>query len=316
MADLIPGVLAGETPTVAPIGRGLIPARASGSSGGRLHGGRQRGRRLRSARPGLARRVPTFLGTGAQAGCCSPGRTIPGADAAGLPRAAVELPPPRASRLTGADLGDRRCCGLWRAFRWSQAVSGNGRTGAVRPGFGRSKPRPGCCDSAVNCEGAHRHVLTGRRSQPRCPGSHAPAPCAPASPWFPGPRTSWWYTTQLARGRRGPWVVRAGIDGEGGRRRMRPLAVADTIKRVKGRRVVETVPRTRLVTVQTPQASWPPCGDARRAGGADGTDDAAISGSRRRHGRGRRRRADQPEKVTGPGGLDAGSRAAVHQSRS
>jgi 2-C-methyl-D-erythritol 4-phosphate cytidylyltransferase len=54
------------------------------------------------------------------------------------------------------------------------------------------------------------------------------------------------------------------------------LPVSDTVKRVEGGRVVETVPRDGLVTVQTPQAFR---ADALRAAhriGAVDTDDAAL----------------------------------------
>lgn len=54
------------------------------------------------------------------------------------------------------------------------------------------------------------------------------------------------------------------------------LPVTDTIKRVDGRRVVETVDRAPLVAVQTPQAFL--AGPLRRAhaAGLEGTDDASL----------------------------------------
>ncbi len=54
------------------------------------------------------------------------------------------------------------------------------------------------------------------------------------------------------------------------------VAVADTLKRVTGTRVVGTVDRAELVAIQTPQAF---VADALRAAHADGgeaTDDAAL----------------------------------------
>ena len=54
------------------------------------------------------------------------------------------------------------------------------------------------------------------------------------------------------------------------------LAVSDTVKRVEGTRVVATVPRDGLVTVQTPQAFRAAALRAAHTGEADGTDDAAL----------------------------------------
>jgi 2-C-methyl-D-erythritol 4-phosphate cytidylyltransferase len=54
------------------------------------------------------------------------------------------------------------------------------------------------------------------------------------------------------------------------------LAIADTIKRVAGDRVLETISRDELVTVQTPQAFRAGCLRAAHAEGAEGTDDAAL----------------------------------------
>jgi 2-C-methyl-D-erythritol 4-phosphate cytidylyltransferase len=66
-------------------------------------------------------------------------------------------------------------------------------------------------------------------------------------------------------------AVRAGADGA-----VPALAVADTIKRVAGERIVETVARDDLVAVQTPQAFRADVLRRAHAGGADGTDDAAL----------------------------------------
>ena len=66
-------------------------------------------------------------------------------------------------------------------------------------------------------------------------------------------------------------AVRGGADGA-----VPALAVADTIKRVAGNRVVETVARDDLVAVQTPQAFRADVLRRAHAGGADGTDDAAL----------------------------------------
>jgi 2-C-methyl-D-erythritol 4-phosphate cytidylyltransferase len=66
-------------------------------------------------------------------------------------------------------------------------------------------------------------------------------------------------------------AVEAGADGA-----VPGLAVSDTIKRVEGDRVISTVPRDDLVTVQTPQAFRALLLRAAHAGGAEGTDDAAL----------------------------------------
>jgi len=54
------------------------------------------------------------------------------------------------------------------------------------------------------------------------------------------------------------------------------LAVADTVKRVAGDRVVETVPRDELVAVQTPQAFGAEVLCAAHVAHADATDDGAL----------------------------------------
>lgn len=54
------------------------------------------------------------------------------------------------------------------------------------------------------------------------------------------------------------------------------LAVVDTVKRVEGGRVVETVPRDGLYVVQTPQAFDAAALRAAHGSGAQGTDDAAL----------------------------------------
>lgn len=54
------------------------------------------------------------------------------------------------------------------------------------------------------------------------------------------------------------------------------LPVADTVKRVAGGRVVATVPRDDLVTVQTPQAFRAEALRAAHAGGGTATDDAGL----------------------------------------
>jgi 2-C-methyl-D-erythritol 4-phosphate cytidylyltransferase len=66
-------------------------------------------------------------------------------------------------------------------------------------------------------------------------------------------------------------AVRAGADGA-----IPGLAVADTIKQVEGARVIATVPRDNLVTVQTPQAFRAGALRDAHRDGADGTDDAAL----------------------------------------
>jgi 2-C-methyl-D-erythritol 4-phosphate cytidylyltransferase len=66
-------------------------------------------------------------------------------------------------------------------------------------------------------------------------------------------------------------AVNAGADGA-----VPGLAVSDTIKRVEQGRVVATVPRDDLVTVQTPQAFRAAVLRAAHGDGAEGTDDAAL----------------------------------------
>jgi len=66
-------------------------------------------------------------------------------------------------------------------------------------------------------------------------------------------------------------AVEAGADGA-----VPARPVVDTVKRVEAGRVVETVPRDGLSTVQTPQAFRASVLRAAHAGGAIGTDDAAL----------------------------------------
>jgi 2-C-methyl-D-erythritol 4-phosphate cytidylyltransferase len=69
-------------------------------------------------------------------------------------------------------------------------------------------------------------------------------------------------------------VVRAVADGADGA--VPALPVADTVKRVSGNRVVETVSREDLVSVQTPQAFRADVLRAAHRGGEVDTDDAAL----------------------------------------
>lgn len=66
-------------------------------------------------------------------------------------------------------------------------------------------------------------------------------------------------------------AVLEGVDGA-----VPGLPISDTVKRVEGSRVVATIPRDDLVAVQTPQAFRATALRAAHAGGADGTDDAAL----------------------------------------
>jgi 2-C-methyl-D-erythritol 4-phosphate cytidylyltransferase len=66
-------------------------------------------------------------------------------------------------------------------------------------------------------------------------------------------------------------AVQAGADGA-----VPGLPISDTIKRVSNHLVKATVPREDLVTVQTPQAFRAEILRAAHAGGAEGTDDAAL----------------------------------------
>lgn len=66
-------------------------------------------------------------------------------------------------------------------------------------------------------------------------------------------------------------AVRAGADAA-----VPGVPVADTIKRVDGNRVVETVDRASIVAVQTPQAFRADALRAAHAAAGDATDDAAL----------------------------------------
>jgi len=66
-------------------------------------------------------------------------------------------------------------------------------------------------------------------------------------------------------------AVAGGADGA-----VPAIAVADTVKRVRDHRVVETVPRDGLVAVQTPQAFRAAALRAAHRAGALGTDDAEL----------------------------------------
>jgi 2-C-methyl-D-erythritol 4-phosphate cytidylyltransferase len=66
-------------------------------------------------------------------------------------------------------------------------------------------------------------------------------------------------------------AVRSGADAA-----VPGLFVADTLKRVRDERVVETVDRSELVAVQTPQAFRASMLRAAHAGSDDATDDAAL----------------------------------------
>jgi 2-C-methyl-D-erythritol 4-phosphate cytidylyltransferase len=66
-------------------------------------------------------------------------------------------------------------------------------------------------------------------------------------------------------------AVRAGADAA-----IPALAVTDTLKRVEGDRVIETVPREGLAVVQTPQAFRADALRRAHADGADASDDAML----------------------------------------
>ncbi len=66
-------------------------------------------------------------------------------------------------------------------------------------------------------------------------------------------------------------AIATGVDGA-----VPGLAVSDTIKRVAGSRVIATVPRDDLVTVQTPQAFRAAALRAAHGDEGEGTDDAAL----------------------------------------
>ena len=66
-------------------------------------------------------------------------------------------------------------------------------------------------------------------------------------------------------------AVRAGADAA-----VPAIAVTDTVKRVEGDRVIETVPRDGLVVVQTPQAFRAEALRRAHADGSDASDDAML----------------------------------------
>ena len=66
-------------------------------------------------------------------------------------------------------------------------------------------------------------------------------------------------------------AVRGGADGA-----VPAVPIADTVKRVAGSRVVETLDRSALVAVQTPQAFAADALRRAHAGQSDATDDAAL----------------------------------------
>jgi 2-C-methyl-D-erythritol 4-phosphate cytidylyltransferase len=66
-------------------------------------------------------------------------------------------------------------------------------------------------------------------------------------------------------------AVRAGADAA-----VPGLPIADTVKRVDGDRITETLARSELVAVQTPQAFAAAALRAAHEGGGDATDDAAL----------------------------------------
>ena len=79
--------------------------------------------------------------------------------------------------------------------------------------------------------------------------------------WCTTRRGRWRATRCSPRDRRGAGGADGAVPG---------LAISDTIKRVAGDRVIETVPRDELVTVQTPQAFRAGClraAHAERRGG-------------------------------------------------
>ena len=66
-------------------------------------------------------------------------------------------------------------------------------------------------------------------------------------------------------------AVRSGADGA-----ITAIAVVDTVKRVRGVEVIETLDRAELVAVQTPQAFRAAALRAAHATGGEATDDSAL----------------------------------------
>lgn len=90
------------------------------------------------------------------------------------------------------------------------------------------------------------------------------------------------------------------------------VPLTDTIKRVEGNRVVETLERESLVAVQTPQAFRAAALRAAHAGGDDATDDAALVERAGGHvtlvaGEPRNRKVTEPDDLAELAGLEDAS---------
>ena len=122
------------------------------------------------------------------------------------------------------------------------------------------------------------HAWHGAPVHAAVPGARrAPSRCAPAlPPCLPG-ATSSSCTTPPDRSRgRSLFVAVIAAVRDGADAAVPAVPLPDTVKRVDGTRVVETVPRDTLVAVQTPQAFRADALRAAHTGHGDATDDAAL----------------------------------------
>ena len=194
-----------------------------------------------------------------------------------------------------AHLGDRRRGRRRRALRRGQAVRAARRRERGRP-RGRRRRRSRATAWSSCCPPTPTWAAPAGRAASRSAARRAPTRCAPGSRSVPDDVDIVVVhdaARPLASRRLFDLVVQAVADGADGA--VPALPVADTVKRVDGDRVVETVSREGLVGVQTPQAFR---ADALRAAHRRRRRRhrrrRARRGQRRRRGRGRGRAA-QPE---------------------
>lgn len=147
-----------------------------------------------------------------------------------------------------------------RLLDWSVAAAGAVAEGVVLV------VRP---DRATDAEGGVHAVVAG--GETRAASVRAGLAAVPAT-------AAVIVVHDAARPMAAPELFDAVVDAvEGGADAAVPgVAVTDTVKRVAGGRVVETVERAGLVAVQTPQAFRAEVLRAAHAGGGEGTDDALL----------------------------------------
>ena len=191
-------------------------------------------------------------------------------------------------RPTPADaiLAPCRCGPSWSravAGRVSARPSSSHVSAAQRCSTGRSRPRVKRAAGRSSCcrPPPRGQRPTGSSSQTAAP--RALTRCGPVSTEFPTTPRSSSCTMRRARLHRARCSRQSSPrSAPGPMPRSRRWPIVDTVKRIDGNRVVDTVPRDDLVVVQTPQAFR---ADALRAAHAGD----AVGHRRRRAGRGRRR---------------------------